>query len=230
MGRLAHQINKMTRGLRQRLELAKFVSDETFRAVEQTEAVERVGDRRQVTVLFSDIRGFTAYSETREPEQVVEMLNAYLQVQAEVVIKHGGDIDKFVGDELMARFDNEGQSARAVEAAVEMVEAVHRLNRARGPDADEMAVGVGINTGEVIVGAMGAESRMDYTVIGDAVNLGAKLCSAAGGGQIVVSETTRSACGDLQSIGFEPIEPIRVKGKTQPINVSLAVRTGPKPD
>ena len=140
MGRLADQINEMTRGLRQRLELAKFVSDETFTRVAQDDEVDRIGTRRRVTVLFSDIRGFTAYSETRVPEEVVEMLNAYLQVQADIVLRHGGDIDKFVGDELMARFDGEGQEQRAVQAAVELIEAVEGLNLARGADAAHVEV------------------------------------------------------------------------------------------
>jgi adenylate cyclase len=226
MGRLAHQINEMTRGLRQRLALAKFVSDETFRSVEDLTMIGRVGTRRRVTVLFSDIRGFTAFSETREPEQVVEMLNAYLQVQAKVVLDAGGDIDKFVGDELMARFDGDDQERRAILAGVEMIEAVERLNDERGPDADRVAVGVGVNAGDVIIGAMGAEERMDYTVIGDAVNLGARLCSAAAPGQVIVSKATGDVCGPIDGVVFESLEAIQVKGKAQPISIVLARRAG----
>jgi len=226
MGRLAHQINQMTRGLRQRLTLAKFVSDETFRTVEQLDMIGRVGTRRRVTVLFSDIRGFTAFSETREPEQVVEMLNAYLQVQAEAVLARGGDIDKFVGDELMARFDGPGQEQRAIEAGVDIIEAVERLNLERGSEADQVAVGVGVNSGDVIVGAMGAEQRMDFTIIGDAVNLGARLCSAAAPGQVIVSKATADASGVIERVAFESLDPIQVKGKAQPISIVLAQRDG----
>ena len=217
MGRLAHQINEMTRGLRQRLELAKFVSDETFSRVSQDDALDRTGTRRRVTVLFSDIRGFTAFSETRLPEEVVEMLNAYLQVQAEIVIRYGGDIDKFVGDELMARFDGETQERRAVQAAVELIEAVDALNRERGADA--IAVGVGINSGDAIVGAMGAKTRMDYTVIGDMVNTGARICSAAGRNEVLVSAATKEAAEALEGVVFSAREPIALKGKSQPTQV-----------
>ncbi|MGB0590057.1 MAG: adenylate/guanylate cyclase domain-containing protein [Myxococcota bacterium] len=224
MGRLADQINEMTRGLRQRLELAKFVSDETFRTVETIEGIQRVGRRRRVTMLFSDIRGFTAFSETREPEEVVEMLNAYLQVQAEVVLAHGGDIDKFVGDELMARFDGVDQELRAVQAAVAITEVVNRLSEARGHETSNIAVGVGVNTGDVIVGAMGAETRMDYTVIGDAVNLAARLCSAAGRSEVILSDTTRDGAGDVASVRFEAMDPIPLKGKSELTPISKATR------
>ena len=222
MGRLADQINEMTRGLRQRLELAKFVSDETFRTVSEAEEIERTGTRRRVTVLFSDIRGFTAFSETREPEQVVEMLNAYLQVQAEVVLRHGGDIDKFVGDELMARFDGPEQALRAVEAAVEIIEAIDDLNSDRGQDA--IAVGIGLNTGDAIVGAMGSTTRMDYTVIGDAVNLGARLCSSAAPNEVLVSDTTRGGAYPIEGIAFEALEAIPLKGKSEPTAVWRVTR------
>ena len=224
MGRLADQINEMTRGLRQRLELAKFVSDETFRTVEALEDIQRTGSRRRVTVLFSDIRGFTAFAEGHEPEAVVEMLNAYLQVQAEVVLKHGGDIDKFVGDELMARFDGEHHERRAVEAAVEITEVVTTLSRARQQHVSDIAVGVGVNSGDVIVGAMGAETRMDYTVIGDAVNLAARLCSAASRSEVIVSETTRASAGEVERVAFESMTPIALKGKSELTPVSRALR------
>jgi class 3 adenylate cyclase len=224
MGRLADQINDMTRGLRQRLELAKFVSDETFRTVESIEQIRRTGSRRRVTVMFSDIRGFTAFSETREPEEVVEMLNAFLQVQAEVVLRHGGDIDKFVGDELMARFDGEHQERQAIQAAVEITEVVTQLNHTRGKQGVNIAVGVGVNTGDVIVGAMGAETRMDYTVIGDAVNLAARLCSAADRGEVIISDTTRAGASDLESIAFEAMTPIPLKGKSELTPISRAIR------
>ena len=115
MGRLAHRINDMVAGLRHKMALSKYVSHETLRSVESLTSTSslRNGERRRVTMLFSDVRGFTAFSETRQPEEVVAMLNDYLQAQAEVVSKHGGDIDKFVGDEVMARFTgDDAENAR----------------------------------------------------------------------------------------------------------------------
>jgi class 3 adenylate cyclase len=227
VGRLAERINDMVSGLRQKLELSKFVSRATIDQVESSDGtVHREGERRQLTVLFSDIRGFTAFSETREPEEVVAMLNAYLQVQSEVVIAHGGDIDKFVGDELMARFSGEGHASRATLAAVEMVEAVAELNQTRGLAADDhIHIGVGINSGEMILGAMGSEQRMDFTVIGDAVNLGARLCSVAARGEVVTSLVSRELANDLTEISFESREPVKVKGKSEPIEIFEVTRS-----
>ncbi len=226
VGRLADRINDMVAGLRQKLELSKFVSRATVDQVESSDgAVHREGERRQLTVLFSDIRGFTAFSETREPEEVVAMLNSYLQVQSEVVIAHGGDIDKFVGDELMARFSGEDHARRATLAAVEMIEAVASLNDERGLTEDErIHIGIGINSGEVILGAMGSEQRMDFTVIGDAVNLAARLCSVADRGEVITSERSRTLAGALPRLTLVAREPVQVKGKTDPIQIFEVLR------
>ena len=224
MGRLATRINDMVEGLRQKFELSKFVSRATLERVEESPTVVRGGARRLITVLFSDVRGFTAYSEQREPEQVVEVLNHYLQAQADVVARYGGDIDKFVGDELMARFRGEDHARRAVMCAVDLVAAAEQLARETPDGGDELAIGVGVNTGVMVLGAMGSEDRMDFTVIGDAVNLGARLCSAAGPGEVLLSDATLQAAGPLQGIDVKALEPIRVKGKEQPIAVHGARR------
>jgi adenylate cyclase len=224
IGRLGQRLNDMVAGLKQKLELAKFVSLETVRTIESKGAISRQGERKHVTVLFSDIRGFTAFSETREPEEVVAMLNECLHAQAEVVRRYGGDIDKFVGDELMARFVGEGSEAKATRCAVEMVEAVERLNAARPSEANAITIGVGVNAGEVVLGAMGAEDRMDFTVIGDEVNLGARLCSAAERGQVLVSGRARAAFGELSGVLLLPLDPIRAKGKAEPVRVFEAKR------
>ncbi len=226
VGRLADRINDMVAGLRQKIELSKFVSQATVDQVESSGGtVHREGERRQLTVLFSDIRGFTAFSETREPEEVVAMLNSYLQVQSEVVIARGGDIDKFVGDELMARFSGPDHAGRATLAAVEMVEAVARLNDEQGLSGDErIHIGVGLNSGEMILGAMGSEQRMDFTVIGDAVNLGARLCSVAARGEVITSKGSRDLTEDDGSLIFEAREPVQVKGKSEPIQIFEVTR------
>ncbi|HEX7527009.1 MAG TPA: adenylate/guanylate cyclase domain-containing protein, partial [Gaiellaceae bacterium] len=137
MGRLGSRINDMVRGLREKLELSKFVSHDTLQEVEsRAGTVARGGERRRVAVVFSDIRGFTTFAESHEPEAVVDMLNRCLQAQAEVVIRDGGDIDKFVGDEIMARFVGPGMALRATRAAVEMVEAVEMLSATRSGAAE----------------------------------------------------------------------------------------------
>ena len=223
IGRLGERLNHMIGEIRKKLELSKFVSKATVGSVDAAEsAVLRRGRRCRATVLFSDIRGFTAFSETVEPEDVVDMLNSYLDVQAEVVEQFGGDIDKFVGDELMAHFQGEGMEARAIAAAIAMAAAVAHLNESSAPGSPKLEVGIGINVGEVVFGAMGARNRMDFTVIGDAVNLGARLCSAAAGGQVVVSAAIRNAAQNLPGVEFEPLPPMTVKGKREPIQVFAA--------
>jgi len=227
IGRLGDQLNHMIGEIRAKIELSKFVSKATVGSVEAADApVQRSGQRKRITVLFSDIRGFTSYSETVAPEAVVAMLNLYLDAQAQVVENHGGDIDKFVGDELMAHFSGENMEARAVACGVDMLAAVARVNAEAGPSGAQLQVGVGINVGEVVLGAMGARTRMDFTVIGDAVNVGARLCSAANGGQVLVSEAVHGAVDDPGTLRFAPIEPIAVKGKRAPLVVFAVSRVG----
>jgi len=152
------------------------------------------------------------------------MLNEYLQAQADVVVKHGGDIDKFVGDELMARFTGEDMELRAARCAVGMIEAVAAVNAKKGDQ--QLAVGVGVNAGDVVFGPMGAEHRLDFTVIGDSVNLAARLCSAAKGGEVLITKPIRDALekagGTDGEIEVEELEPIRVKGKAEPIPIFRA--------
>ncbi|MEM6989163.1 MAG: adenylate/guanylate cyclase domain-containing protein [Myxococcota bacterium] len=220
IGRLGERLNHMIGEIRKKLELSKFVSKATMGRVDAAEsAIHRMGARERVTVLFSDIRGFTAFSETVTPEEVVLMLNRYLDAQAVVVERHGGDIDKFVGDELMAHFRGDGMEARAIACAVEMIAAVERVNRTLPANTARLQVGIGINVGDVVFGAMGARSRMDFTVIGDAVNLGARLCSAAAPGQVVVSSAVVHSAGELPACTYVPLDPVSVKGKREPIDI-----------
>lgn len=221
IGRLAQRINDMIKGLRERFHLEKFVSQQTMEAVKSasggdTHGVKLGGERLTVTVLFSDIRGFTSYSEKVEPETVVQMLNECLSRQARIVKKYGGDIDKFVGDELVAVFLGDDMVDRAVQCALEIQQTVdvnaltHQV---------QIRCGIGINTGSVVMGAMGSEERMDFTVIGDTVNLGARLGSIALGGQILISGNAASFLKWRDKFSLTSLEPIRVKGKEQPIEI-----------
>jgi adenylate cyclase len=217
MGRLAGRINDMVAGLRHKMALSKYVSHETLRSVESltSSSTLRNGERKRVTMLFSDVRGFTAFSETRQPEEVVAMLNDYLQAQSDVVQKHGGDIDKFVGDEVMARFMGDDAEKRAAHCAVDMIAAIAALESTQ---SHGLSVGVGVNAGDVIIGSMGAESRLDFTVIGDAVNLAARLCAAAKGDEVLVTKTITDAL-EGEDLEVEALEPIKVKGKIEPIPI-----------
>ena len=218
IGDLAARMNHMIEGLLEKFHLEKFVSGETISAVKGSRGgVKLGGERKLVTVFFSDIRGFTSFSETRAPEVVVDMLNTFLGEQAQIVRRYQGDIDKFVGDELVAVFQGDGMVDRAARCAVDIQRRMSELGR----DHPEwgIAIGIGINSGEVVMGAMGSESRMDYTILGDTVNLGARLCSHAGRGQILLSEPAYRRLGEPGKFRAERLEPIRVKGKAAPIPV-----------
>lgn len=228
IGQLGRQMNDMIKGLRERFHLEKFVSGSTIDAIKQSDksGVSLGGERKNVTVFFSDIRGFTAFSEKHEPEVVIDMLNTYLRRQAQIVRKHGGDIDKYVGDELVAVFQDDDMAANAILCALEIQFEMTNLNT-EFPQWN-IGIGIGINSGEVIVGAMGSEERMDYTMIGDTVNLGARLCSAAGPLEIIISNNSYQLIKDItwqnKGIEFGKLEPIQVKGKVEPIQIYNVVQ------
>ncbi len=219
IGTLARRINEMVQGLRERFHLERFVSQGTVDAVRRSDldGVSLGGVRKKATVFFSDIRGFTAYAERVEPERVVSMLNAILSAQASIVRKFGGDIDKYVGDELVAVFEGDDMVARAVRAAVEIqASASGALEDA---DREIVSIGIGVHMGELIMGAMGSAERMDFTVIGDTVNLGARLCSAAAPGQTLLSDAAVRELSDPDWCRLTALEPIIVKGKRSPVKV-----------
>jgi adenylate cyclase len=218
IGELGKRINEMIIGLRERFNLEKFVSRQTVDYVKKADelGVKLGGERKQATVFFSDIRGFTSFSEKVEPEKVVSMLNIILTKQAEIVKKHDGDIDKYVGDELVAVFQGERMVHNAVCCAIEIQEMMKSIPALVGSN---IAIGIGINTGEMVMGAMGSEERMDFTVIGDAVNLGARLCSSAGRGQILLSEFSARFVLQNECITLKRLDPIKVKGKEASIDI-----------
>jgi adenylate cyclase len=182
------------------------------------------GVRRELTVLFSDIRGFSRFSEGLEPEELSAFLNEYLTPMTELVMDSGGMLDKYIGDAIMAVYgaplEMKDHAERACEAALRMQEALAPLNRdwtSRG--LPEIHIGVGINTGPMSVGNMGSEARFDYTVLGDAVNLGARLESMTKevGGQILVGERTAEAAADR--FAFRELARVRVQGRQAPARV-----------
>ena len=217
IARLGVRINEMVVGLRTKMNLEKFVSRGAAQAAAGAglSPMERRSERRRVTVLFSDIRGFTAYSEKVAPEVVVDMLNRLLQAQAEIVVEFGGDIDKYVGDELMAVFTGEDAEKRAVQCAVRMIAAVRDARK----EGESLSVGVGISCGDVVYGAIGHEDRLDFTVIGDVVNTGARLCSAATHDEVVISTAVRDAAGEIDGLEFAAGKPLALKGKREPFPV-----------
>jgi adenylate cyclase len=217
---LAHQINDMIDGLHERFKLTKFVSRSTLEHVKGDDDISLGGEKKVMTVLFSDIRGFTSFSEKRDPGAVMKILNEVMNLQSQVISEYGGDIDKFVGDEIMAVFEGDDMVLRAIQAAEEINRILKEYARTT---EDAVFVGVGINTGEMISGNMGSGDRMDRTVIGDAVNLGARLCSIAGKNTIVISEYSYAYVRD--KVAVTEHDPIAVKGKAEPVKIYTVRKT-----
>ena len=180
------------------------------------------GENREVTILFTDIRGFTSMAEKMEPEKVVFTLNEYFSEMIDIVFKHNGTLDKIIGDELMVVFgaplSSDDDTERALNTAIEMQNKIADLNKVRKKRKEPpILVGAGINKGQVVSGNIGSRDMMDYTVVGDTVNLGSRLCSAASAGEIIVSGRVKNSTEQLFS--FKELKPIRVKGKKDKIDV-----------
>src|SRR6478609_2494922 len=188
--------------------------------------LEKGGALSEVTLLFSDIRGFTSMSESRAPEEIVRMLNEYFELMVDVIFKYEGTLDKFVGDEVIALFgapvSMENAEFKAVQCALDMMRVLSEWNRTRAAEGqNEIKIGIGINTGIVVTGAIGSSRALQYTAIGDAVNVASRLCGAAQAGQVLLSDATfRKVQGDVAAV---PLPPIRVKGKADELRVYNAV-------
>ncbi len=179
-------------------------------------------DKREISVLFSDIRGFTSMSEKMKPEQVVEILNEHFEVMSEIILKNRGTLDKFVGDEIMALFGapiySESHALKAIKTGLEMQEAQAELAKKwKKKFGQDVQIGIGINTGPMIVGNIGCSKRTDYTVIGDSVNTAARLCGAAKPGEVLITENTRAEVKKL--IEVKEKEPLTAKGKSKPLSI-----------
>jgi adenylate cyclase len=199
--------------------MPKFVVDEILA---NPDTLNLGGTNSLVTMLFSDIRNFTSMSEGLKPEVVVQMLNEYFADMTPIVFEHRGLLDKYIGDGMMALFGvpyaSEMAAADAVAAAVAMQRRMAKVNEdLRGQGLEEIAIGIGINTGMVTVGYIGSEERTDYTAIGDPVNLAARLEKQAKAGQIIISRTTREALGDQFPV--RPAGEVTVRGRKETVQI-----------
>jgi len=187
------------------------------------------GQAREITVLFSDIRGFTTLSEKRSPEEIVSLLNAYFSLQVEIIFRHGGTLDKFIGDAIMAFWGapqaDPQHAEHAVAAAMEMEQSLLRFKESLGEDGKDFDVGIGIHTGKAVVGFIGSEARLDYTAIGDTVNLSSRIEGLTKGvARILVSSDTARQCGD--AFDFRPTGSYKVKGRLQEVELFTPVLEG----
>ncbi len=217
IGILARTVNTMVGGLHERFELTKYVSAGTIGALKGGQEPKRV----LRTLLFTDVRGFTSYTERHGPEQVVSVLNRILEKQSEIIQSCGGDIDKFVGDEILAVFSGDKASSRACTAALRIV----HLCAQSVEEFEHLAVGMGIATGSVIHGMVGSARRADFTVIGDSVNLASRLCGIAKGMQIITCDAIHEEVGS--EFQFRGPFSLKIKGKREAQNVWLL--GGPAP-
>jgi adenylate cyclase len=227
-GDLAYAFNRMAEDLKTK-ELIK----NSFGRYVTPEIVERVlanpddhwmkGAKVSSSVLFVDIRGFTSFSETREPERVVELLNAFFTCVYDFAIKHKGHINKFVGDGAMVIFGapvpNPRHAEDAVRAALDIKKGILALNREKKIGAVSLLVGIGINSGEMVAGNLGSRMRMEYTVIGDNVNIASRLTSIAKGGEILISSHTYDLIKDKRFFLSEARGRMSVRGRKEAVRI-----------
>jgi adenylate cyclase len=188
----------------------------------QSEELMLAGETREIAVLFADIRGFSRLASTAHPVELVAQLNRYLTAMSEAVIEHGGTLDKFLGDGIMAIFGaplkHDDDALRAARSAMALQERVKGINRElTGQGRAALEVGVGITVGPAVVGNIGSTMRTDYTAIGDCVNVAFRLQSIASGGQILVSAEVFARI--RSELAADPLEPVIVKGQTSPIAI-----------
>lgn len=219
---LEETIEEQVTQLQRTERLRRYVSPQVADAILTGEApVAFASVRRNLTILYSDIRGFTQMAERMEPEELVDALNEYFSAMTELVFSNGGTLDKYLGDGVLAFFGDpipfEDHAERAVATAFEMLAEVDELRRTWIRSEEDLSIGIGISTGYVTVGNIGSSTRTDYTVVGNHVNVAARLATAAEPGQILVSERTMASVQDR--VDWAPVEDLVMKGVQRPVKV-----------
>ncbi len=225
VGRLTAAFNDMLEGLRQRDFIrdtfGRYVSPEVARTLlESPEGLRLGGEKRDVTILMSDLRGYTRFAERSDPTVVVEVLNEYLGRMTEIIIEYGGTINEFIGDAVFAIFGaplpHADHAERAAGCAIAMQSAMKEVNRlVAEKGVPPLEMGIGLNSGEAVVGNVGSEKRAKYSVIGSAVNLAARVEGCTVGGQILLSSYTYDRVREIAEVG--PPIPLEVKGVREPL-------------
>jgi adenylate cyclase len=223
LGHLAKAFNHMNAELLQKdliqKRFGKYVGLEVAEMIsQQPEKDWFKGNRCEATIVFTDIRGFTRHAETQEPEDLVEQLNVYLEIAAEVISANGGYVDKFIGDAVLGVFGvplpHDGHADQALNAALQMQRRF--CNGGHGANGLLKAVGISIHTGLVLSGNIGSKQRREYTVIGDSVNVASRLNGVAGPGEIVITQASYAQI--RRTIPVEKLPPQMIKGRVSPIN------------
>ncbi|HQL44059.1 MAG TPA: adenylate/guanylate cyclase domain-containing protein [Spirochaetota bacterium] len=221
IGRLSDVFQYMINEINSKYHLEKFVSRSTRHMIGMA-GFEKIDvgffDRRNFAFLFSDIRGFTSFSEINDPETVMSVLNLYFDKQAKIIQKYKGDIDDFVGDQIMAHFGGTKKADTAITVALGIMKEIDLLNKERkSMNLPIFEIGIGIHVGDVVIGKIGAEFRMDLACIGDVVNTTSRLCQNAQAGEIIVSKSTINEI--TKTFKYKKLEPVKLKGKKDPLEV-----------
>ncbi len=204
-------------------QFSRFVNPEVVKQLIERGGIEGAGQTRQVTLLFSDIRGFTTLSEAKRPEEVVAILNRYFSMQVDVVWRHGGTLDKYIGDCIMALWgaplDDAQQARNAVACALDMADTLQVFKRELGAADANFDVGIGVHGGPAVVGFIGSEKKREYTAIGDTVNLASRIegLTKDAKRRILVSRETMEQCAD--AFDFVSCGTFPVKGRAQPVEL-----------
>jgi adenylate cyclase len=218
---------RIQRDLVTRSNFERFFTPQLAKQIAESQVSIRLGgDKRAVAVLFSDIRGFTALSETMRPEDTASLLTEYFTQMVDCVFRHEGTLDKFIGDAVMAQWGapigGPDDADKAMAAAVEMMHALEELNATwRAAGRPEVQIGIGLNYGEAFAGNIGSDRRLEYTIIGDTVNTAKRVCSAADGGQVLITEEFRQALHSSPEV--VQCEPMDLKNKSQSVTVYRVV-------
>ncbi|HYC50209.1 MAG TPA: adenylate/guanylate cyclase domain-containing protein [Gemmatimonadaceae bacterium] len=216
-------IERLNRETAARSNFERYFTPQLAKRIASSEGATRLGgEKREVTVLFSDIRGFTALSETMPPNEMATLLTDYFTEMVECVFRNEGTLDKFIGDAVMAQWGapigSEGDPDKAMQAAIEMMRELAKLNAQwKQEGRPQLEIGIGLNHGDAFAGNIGSERRLEYTVIGDTVNTASRLCSAAGPGEILISNEMKSVLSKKPKLKEMP--PMELKNKSQPVKV-----------
>jgi len=208
---------------------SRYLSEDVVsKLVQNPNLIHLGGDKKEATIFFADIRGYTSFSEGKDPEHVVNILNEYFSEAVEIIIKYGGFIDKFIGDCIMAAWgiplQTEEEDAKlAVSCALEIQNAIKNPKRKffRG-EASNLKIGIGMHTGPLVAGNLGSSRRLDYTVIGDTVNIASRLEGVAGPGEIIITEKTKSYLNNEFKV--KSLQPVKVKGKDKPLKIYKVIK------